>query len=76
MHNGAVTFIHRFGSALNEQVHVHVCVANGVFQVAADDEEIKPKNCNLITRNPPFVVVSYRCRAVVSESQSNYRFGS
>jgi hypothetical protein len=46
MHIGTVTFIHRFDCALNEQVHVHVCMANGVFLVAADDEEIKPKNCN------------------------------
>ena len=64
MHIGAVTFIHRFDSALNEQVHVHVCVAKGVFQVAADDEEIKPKNCSWTTRNPTFVAVGLRCGPV------------
>jgi hypothetical protein len=26
LHIGAVAFIHRFGSSLNEHVHFHVCV--------------------------------------------------
>jgi hypothetical protein len=29
---GAVAFIHRFGSTLNEHVHFHVCVVDGVFK--------------------------------------------
>jgi Transposase zinc-binding domain/Putative transposase len=29
---GAVAFIHRLGSALNEHVHLHVCVVDGVFK--------------------------------------------
>ena len=29
---GAVAFIHRFGSSLNEHVHFHVCVVDGVFE--------------------------------------------
>ncbi len=28
---GAVAFIHRFGSSLNEHVHFHVCAVDGVF---------------------------------------------
>jgi hypothetical protein len=28
---GAVSFLHRFGSALNPYVHIHTCVADGVF---------------------------------------------
>ncbi|CAN5689765.1 IS91-like element ISVsa3 family transposase [soil metagenome] len=32
---GAVAFIHRFGSSLNTHVHFHVCVVDGVFEVAA-----------------------------------------
>ena len=28
----AVAFIHRFGSSLNEHVHFHVCVVDGVFE--------------------------------------------
>ena len=31
LHIGAVAFIHRFGSSLNEHVHFHVCVVDGVF---------------------------------------------
>lgn len=29
---GAVTFIHRFGSALNAHTHFHVCAIDGVFE--------------------------------------------
>ena len=32
LHIGAVAFIHRFGSSLNEHVHFHVCVVDGVFE--------------------------------------------
>jgi hypothetical protein len=33
---GAVSFLHRFGSALNHHVHLHACVTDGVFMPAAD----------------------------------------
>jgi hypothetical protein len=32
---GAVSFLHRFGSALNHHVHLHVCATYGVFVPAA-----------------------------------------
>ena len=32
LHICAVAFIHRFGSSLNQHVHVHVCVVDGVFE--------------------------------------------
>ena len=32
---GAVSFLHRFGSALNHHVHLHACVTDGVFVPAA-----------------------------------------
>ena len=32
LHIGAIAFIHRFGSSLNEHVHFHVCVVDGVFE--------------------------------------------
>ena len=36
---GAVSFQHRFGSALNRHVHLHACVTDGVFErVAAEDD--------------------------------------
>ena len=35
MHIGAVAFIHWFGSSLNEHVHLHVCVVDGVFEATA-----------------------------------------
>ena len=36
---GAVAFIHRFGASLNEHVHFHCCVIDGVFEpaLAPDD---------------------------------------
>ena len=33
---GAVSFLHRFGSALNHHVHLHVCATEGVFVPPAD----------------------------------------
>ena len=36
---GGVSFLHRFGSALNHHVHLHACLTNGVFVPAADDAE-------------------------------------
>ena len=32
---GAISFVHRFGSALNHHVHLHVCATDGVFVPAA-----------------------------------------
>ena len=39
LHIGAVAFIHRFGSSLNAHVHFHVCVVDGVFEVAAGEAD-------------------------------------
>jgi len=33
---GGISFLHRFGSALNHHVHLHACVTDGVFRPAAD----------------------------------------
>ena len=33
---GAVSFLHRFGSALNHHVHLHVCATEGVFVPPVD----------------------------------------
>ena len=35
LHIGAVAFIHRYGSSLNEHVHFHACVVDGVFEELA-----------------------------------------
>jgi len=37
LHIGAVAFIHRFGSSLNQHVHFHVCVVDGVFEDVTGD---------------------------------------
>jgi len=36
---GAISFLHRFGSALNRHVHLHVCVTDGVFQCDTTGEQ-------------------------------------
>lgn len=36
---GAVAFIHRFGSSLNEHVHFHCCIIDGVFEPATNEAE-------------------------------------
>jgi hypothetical protein len=38
LHIGAVAFIHRLGSSLNEHVHFHVCAVDGVFEAVAGEE--------------------------------------
>lgn len=35
LHIGAVAFIHRFGSSLNQHVHFHVCEVDGVLEEVA-----------------------------------------
>jgi hypothetical protein len=40
LHIGAVAFIHRFGSSLNEHVHFHVCVVDGVFEQVPGEGEV------------------------------------
>jgi len=37
LHIGAIAFIHRFGSSLNEHVHFHVCAVDGVFEEVAGE---------------------------------------
>ena len=39
---GAVAFIHRFGSSLNEHVHFHCCIVDGTFEPAANADKQKP----------------------------------
>jgi len=34
---GGISFLHRFGSAINHHVHLHACVTDGVFVPPADD---------------------------------------
>ena len=41
LHIGAIAFIHRFGSSLNEHVHFHVCVVDGVFEEVPGDGDVQ-----------------------------------
>lgn len=39
---GAVTFVHRFGSALNGNIHFHCCVIDGVFSAEGEALRFHP----------------------------------
>jgi hypothetical protein len=39
---GAVTFVHRFGAALNAKRHCHGCVIDGLFSAEADGVRFYP----------------------------------
>ena len=43
-----MAFIHRFGSSLNEHVHFHVCVVDGVFEMlpGAQSDADLPESVN------------------------------
>jgi len=53
LHIGAVAFIHRFGASLNEHVHFHVCVVDGVFEVVQGEVEV---GADAKTTVPPGII--------------------
>jgi hypothetical protein len=46
LHIGAVAFIHRFGSSLNQHVHFHVCVVDGVFEAVVSEGALAAPGVN------------------------------
>ena len=72
LHIGAVALIHRFGSSLNEHVHLHVCVVDGVFEeVALDvvaDAQFQPSPTGVI-----FHPASAIDEAAVAQVQTDLR---
>lgn len=50
LHIAAIAFIHRFGSSLNQHVHFHVCVVDGVFKEAACDHWAPRKRVLIVAR--------------------------
>jgi hypothetical protein len=51
LHIDAVAFIHRFGSSLNEHVHFHVCVVDGVFEVMPPAHRLRWTACAKLAMN-------------------------
>jgi Putative transposase/Transposase zinc-binding domain len=50
---GAVAFIHRFGSTLNEHIHFHICAVDGVFKPTNQGMQFfaaKPFSADFITQ--------------------------
>ncbi len=72
---GAVAFIHRFGSSLNTHVHFHVCVIDGVFEVAADtaNEDPAAPEVNLGTPALRFYPASEPDHAAIAQVQASTR---
>ena len=70
LHIGAVAFIHRFGSSLNEYVHFHVCAVDGVFEGVAGEADAD------IQGSPPGVIfhlVSGIDETAVAQAQATLR---
>jgi hypothetical protein len=67
LHIGAVAFIHRFGSSLNEHVHFHVCVLDGVFDEVTSgadaDADAKPQAV-AADQSSPSTVIFHPARAI------------
>ena len=77
LHIGAVAFIHRFGSSLNEHVHFHVCVVDGVFEVVAGevdaDAQATAPGVFFAAPNLRFHPASGIDEAVVAQMQADLR---
>ena len=59
---GAVTFVHRFGSVLNGNIHFHCCVIDGVF--SAEDEAVRFHDTTITTEAIAKVQAQVRERAL------------
>jgi hypothetical protein len=74
LHIGAVAFIHRFGSSLNEHVHFHVCVVDGVFEEVAGDRAALERLLRYCAHLLPWSAFAKRvllwCTAVPSSTAS------
>ena len=73
---GAVAFIYRFGSSLKTHVHFHVCVIDGVFEVAADtanEDPAAPLEVSLGTPALRFHPASEPDQAAIVQVQASTR---
>jgi len=60
---GGISFLHRFGSALNHHVHLHACVTDGVFLPAAAHAGCRPE-----TFDAPLKTTHGKCSGVLPKS--------
>jgi len=74
LHIGAVAYIHRFGSSLNQHVHFHVCVGDGVFEQVPGEGDI---DANANVQAPPPGVVFHPVTGIdadaVAQVQTTWR---
>ena len=65
LHIGAVAFIHRFGSSLNQHVHFHVCVVDGVFEGVPGEGTV---DANADVPAPPPGVIFHPASAIDADA--------
>ena len=63
LHIGAIAFIHRFGSSLNQHVHFHVCVVDGVFEAMVGEGDVDV-NADADVQAPPPGVIFHPASAI------------
>lgn len=63
LHIGANAFIHRFGSSLNQHVHFHVCVVDGVFEAMVGEGDVDV-NADADVQAPPPGVIFHPASAI------------
>ncbi len=62
---GAVSFVHRFGSALNEHLHFHYCIIDGVFEPdQGGDEAVRFREAVLTDADVQWVQARVRQRVL------------
>lgn len=75
LHIGAVAFIHRFGSSLNEHVHFHVCVVDGMFEGVPGESDADATSPGVLADTPKlrFHPVTEIDETAVAQVQANLR---
>jgi hypothetical protein len=75
LHIGAVAFIHRFGSSLNEHVHFHVCVVDGMFEGVPGESDADATSPGVLAGTPKlrFHPVTEIDETAVAQVQANLR---
>ena len=65
---GAVSFVHRFGAALNAHVHFHCCVIDGVL-VAGEDGQLRFAEATLTPEDMAAVQQQVRARVAAGATR-------
>ena len=67
LHIGAIAFIHRSNSSLNQHVHFHVCVVDGVFEAMVGEGDVDV-NADADVQAPPPGVIFHPASAIDADA--------